>query len=432
MALKPDQVTAAIRSGVNQKIADGNNLYLVVRNGRGFWVLQYRDGQKIRSKGLGSAAKVTPARARRAREEFVVGRRRANAAARGQGLASQARKGAVSRVPNSAARQYGAVSQVPGGAAQQMRNGAAWPAHNDAANSTLLFGDAVEEFIIHRAHMKAWKGGSSGAEAASYRRTLIKTGLAKIPIASMTTADVLEALKSMPIVTAEKTRTRVACVLDWAKAMGYRAGEENVARRRGHMEYLLSGIPKAKHHAALPWNEVPALMRELQMHESSAARALQWTILTAARAGETLGATRSEIKLASEFARIANLPMDLVQGEIWVVPAERMKEGKEHHVPLSQQAVALISGRKGKLFPGHERQMLDLLNKLRPGYTVHGFRSSFADWAAEHDYPQELREMALAHSVGDSVEQAYRRSTRLTRRREMMSAWSKFAFANCA
>ena len=197
------------------------------------------------------------------------------------------------------------------------------------------------------------------------------------------------------------------------------------------MEYLLSATPKAKHHAALPWADVPALMRELQMHDSSAARALQWTILTAARAGETLGATRSEIKSASEFARIAKLPTNLVKGEIWVVPAERMKEGKEHHVPLSEGAVALIFGRKGKLFPGHERQMLDLLNKLRPGYTVHGFRSSFADWAAEHDYPQELREMALAHSVGDSVEQAYRRSTRINKRREMMIAWSKFALGNC-
>ena len=276
----------------------------------------------------------------------MVGRRSANAAARGGGPASQARNGAVSRVSNSAARQYGAVSEAPDGAARQMRNGAAWQVRNDAQSAALLFGDAVEEFIVHRARMKAWKGGISGAEAASYRRTLIKTSLAKIPIASVTTADVLEALKSMPIVTAEKTRTRVACVLDWAKAMGYQAGGENVARRRGHMEYLISAVPRAKHHAALPWSEVPALMRELQMHNSSAAGALQWTILTAARAGETLGATRSEIRSASEFARIANLPMDLVQGEIWVVPAERMKEGKEHQVPLSQEAAALIVAAK--------------------------------------------------------------------------------------
>ena len=415
MPLKPEQVAAAIRSGVDQKIADGNNLYLVVRNGRGFWVLQYRDGQKIRSKGLGSAAKVTPARARRAREEFVVGRRRANAAASGKGPAAR----------------NGAVLQAQAFDAGQLGNGAAWQVRDAAARSPLLFGDAVQEFIVHRARTKNWKGGVSGGEADSYRRTLINTGLAKIPVASISTADVLAVLTSMRAVTAEKTRTRIACVLDWAKAMGYRESAENVARRRGHMEYLLGAAPKAKHHAALPWPEVPVLMRELQMLDSSEARALQWTILTAARAGETLGATRSEIKSASEFARLAGLPVNLVQGETWVVPAERMKEGKEHHVPLSQAAIGLIPGRKGTLFPGHERQMLDLLNKLRPGYTVHGFRSSFADWGAEHDYPQELREMALAHSVGDSVEQAYRRSTRLNKRREMMSAWSEFVLESC-
>jgi integrase len=211
--------------------------------------------------------------------------------------------------------------------------------------------------------------------------------------------------------------------------MGYRESAENVARRRGHMEYLLGTAPKARHHAALPWAEVPLLMRDLQLHDSPASRALRWTILTAARASETLGATRSEIKSPNEFARLARLPAHLAQGETWVIPAERMKEAKEHYVPLSEEALALIAGRKGKLFPGHERQMLDLICELRPGYTVHGFRSSFADWAAEHDYPQELREMALAHSVGDSVERAYRHSTRLTRRREMMIAWSKFVFA---
>jgi integrase len=417
MPLKPDQVTAAIRSGVNQKVADGNNLYLVVRNGRGFWVLQYRDGNRILSKGLGSAAKVTPARARRAREEFAVGRRRPNAATSREVPASQKRAGAVSQAPNDRVGQLG--------------NGTARHARNDAGRSPLLFGDAAEEFIVHRARMKNWKGGVFGAEADSYRRTLIRTSLAKIPIASITTADVLAVLMSMPPVTAEKTRTRIACVLDWAKAMGYCESPENVARRRGHMEYLLSDIPKAKHHAAIPWPEVPALMRELHLLGSPAAKALQWTILTAARASETLGATPSEIKSPSEFARIAKVVTNLVEGETWVVPADRMKEGKEHFVPLTKEVLALIAGRKSKLFPGHERQMLDLLNDLRPGYTVHGSRSSFTDWAADHDYPQELREMALAHSVGDSVEQAYRHSTRLNKRREMMTAWSDFALADC-
>jgi integrase len=390
MPLKANQVAAAIAAGVDRKIADGNNLYLVVKNGRGFWVLQYRDGQKIRSKGLGSAASLSPAQARRAREDFLVRRRSENTLA-GKGESADARK--------------------------------------RPASAPVFFGDAVEEFIIHRARVRNWKDGVSGAEADSYRRTLLRTSIAKVPLASIATANVLAVLTTMPAVTAEKTRTRIACVLDWAKAMGYRESAENVARRRGHMEYLLGIAPKAQHHAALPWPEVPALMRDLQSLDSPASRALRWTILTAARAGETLGATRSEIKSPSELAQLAKLAAHLAQGEIWVVPSERMKERKEHYVPLSEEALALIGGRKGKLFPGHERQMLDLIYDLRPGYTVHGFRSSFADWAAEHDYPQELREMALAHSVGDTVEQAYRRSTRLNKRREMMVAWSTFVFA---
>jgi integrase len=387
VGLRPDQVAAAIRSGINQKIPDGNNLYLVVRNGRGFWVLQYRDGAVIRSKGLGSAAKVSPAQARRAREEFVVRRRTGEESA--QGLAHKA------------------LNAAP-------------------AASGLTFGEALEEFISHRARVKSWKGGANGAEANSYRRTLTNATLAKMPLNSLTTADILAVLSSMPAVTAEKTRTRIACLLDWAKAIGHRREGENIARRRGHMEFLLSAVPQAKHHAALPWSEVPELMRALQREGSSPAMALQWTILTAARTAETLGATRSEIKPPAAYASIAKLPIQLIGGDTWVVPATRMKEGREHHVPLANAALALISDRNGKLFPGYSGQMMELLGKLRPGFTVHGLRSSFTDWAAENDYPQELREMALAHAVGDSVEQAYRHSTRLNKRREMMAAWADF------
>jgi integrase len=296
-----------------------------------------------------------------------------------------------------------------------------------SSSNNLTFGEAVEEFIGHRARVKSWKGGNVGAEAKSYRRTLISTTLATIPVALVNTADVLAVLGSMPAVTAEKTRTRIACVLDWAKAMGYRQGGENVARRRGHMEFLLSAVPDAKHHAALPWSDVPELMRELQLDGSSPARALQWTIFTVARTAETLGATRAEIKSPNEYAHIAKMPIHLIEGDTWVVPAERMKEGREHHVPLTKEALALIEDRKGKLFPGYPGQMMELFGKLRPGYTVHGLRSSFTDWVAENDYPQELREMALAHAVGDSVEQAYRHSTRVNKRREMMTAWANYA-----
>jgi integrase len=386
--LKAEDVAAAIKCGVNRKISDGNNLYLVVRNGRGFWVLQYRDGQRIRSKGLGSATAVTPAQARRARESFVV-QRRSNAAF-SRGHTSQ-------RTPS--------------------------PLTTD-----LTFGEAAKEFIKHRAKTKGWKGGVTGSEAKSYERTLIKTSLAEIPISSLTTADVLAAIRTMPPVTAEKTRTRISCVLDWAKALGYRDSGENVARRRGHMEFLLNPVPTARHHSALPWNEIPPLVHQLAADTSSPAKALLWTILTAARTGETLGATRSEIRTPKEYGRAAGLNPRAIDGYTWVIPADRMKERKEHHVPLVDEAVELAEGCGGKLFPGYPGQMMELLGKLRPGYTVHGLRSSFADWAAEHDYPQELREMALAHAVGDAVERAYRHTTRIGKRREMMVAWAAFAF----
>ena len=187
--------------------------------------------------------------------------------------------------------------------------------------------------------------------------------------------------------TAEKTRTRIVCLLDWAKAIGHRREGENIARRRGHMEFLLSAVPQAKHHTALPWSEVPELMGALQRENSSPARALQWTILTAARTAETLGATRSEIKSPAAYASIAKLPIQLIGGDTCVIPAARMKEGREHHVPVAKATLALISDRKGKLFPGHSGQMMELLGKLRPAYTVHGFRSSFADWGRRKRLP---------------------------------------------
>jgi integrase len=376
MRLKPEDVADAIRSGVNQKIPDGNNLYLVVRNGRGFWVHQYRDGAVIRSTGLGSAAKVTPKQARLKREAFTFGRR----------------NGPMPPAPLPAPFVAASLSAA-------------------VAVTGKTFGEAVRDFIADRA--AAWKGGAEGSEAKAYRRTLLGSGLEALPLAAIDTAAVLATVKSMPAVTAEKTRTRIATILDWAKALGYRHGE-NPARRRGHMEHLLNKVPQAKHHTALPWADVPALMRELKADGSVAAQALLWTILTAARSGETRSAERKQI-----------------QGDTWICPPEIMKEGREHQVPLSKEALALIGNRKGCLFHITRDGMKRLLGKLRPGFTVHGMRSSFTDWAADHDYPSELREMALAHAVGDAVEQAYRHSTRINKRREMMTAWSNFALGEC-
>jgi integrase len=182
-----------------------------------------------------------------------------------------------------------------------------------------------------------------------------------------------------------------------------------------------SKVKKVRHHAALPFSQMPAFMVDLRGQDTSAARALEFTILTASRAGEVLGARWSEIDL---------------DGGIWTVPAERMKAGVEHRVPLSKPALALLAQVRSLddtfVFPGSRRKhplnddvMRDLLARLgRAGLTVHGFRSSFRDWAGEcTSFPRDLAEMALAHTVGDATERAYRRSDLFEKRRELMDAW---------
>jgi integrase len=170
-----------------------------------------------------------------------------------------------------------------------------------------------------------------------------------------------------------------------------------------------------KHQTALPYAELPAFMAKLRQQSGTAARALEFTMLTAARTGEVIGATWSE--------------MD-AEGRLWAIPAERMKGGRAHRVPLSAPASAILAGleRRGSRVLGvGTHRMLELLNRLRPGITVHGFRSSFRDWAAERTgFPHEVIEMALAHSVGSAVEQAYRRGDLFERRRELMDAWARF------
>jgi integrase len=258
-----------------------------------------------------------------------------------------------------------------------------------------------------------------GREVKAYKATLLKSTLAPLPVATITTLQVKEALASMKAATAHKTLTRIAAILDWAKVAGKRTGDNPARLPKNEKQHIVPAKPKPVHLAAMPWAEVPAFMRELQAIGSSGARALTWTILTAARTGETLRARWGEI-----------------EGDKWIIPAERMKQGKAHEVPLAPEALALLGKRKADgafLFPGATGRALgpmtmsrDMLHLL-PAYKVHGFRSTFTDWAAEHGYPSELREMALAHSVGDDTEKAYRRTTLVNKRREMMAAWAAFA-----
>ena len=182
-------------------------------------------------------------------------------------------------------------------------------------------------------------------------------------------------------------------------------------------------IKRVQHHAALPWSDVPAFMAELRARESISARALEFTILCAARTGETIGARWEELDL---------------DAAIWTVPAERMKAHKEHRVPLSPRAVEILRAlpreQGGYVFPGGKERaplsnmaMLQLLRGMRPGLTVHGFRSAFKDWASEStNHPNVVSEAALAHTIPDKVEAAYRRGELLEKRRRLMRDWATF------
>jgi integrase len=223
--------------------------------------------------------------------------------------------------------------------------------------------------------------------------------------------------------TARRLRGRIEAVLSSARARGLRTGE-NPANWRGHLASLLpprSRVRPVVHYPALDYRNLPELMAKLRANNSISARALEFTILCAARTGEVLGAKFDEIDL---------------EERVWVVPAERMKAGQEHRVPLSARAVSILRElgaiRLGNhIFPGGKRgkplsqgALLMLLRDLHPTITVHGFRSTFKDWASETtSFPDHLSELALAHVSADKVRAAYARSDLFQKRRELMEAW---------
>jgi len=228
--------------------------------------------------------------------------------------------------------------------------------------------------------------------------------------------------------TASRLRGRIESVLDWARVHGYRSGE-NPARWKGNLDHLLparSKVRPVQHHPALSYPEIPAFMADLRQCPDGAARALEFTILTAARTNETIGATRAEID---------------TREKAWKVPGARMKSGRDHRVPLSKRALAILDvtsssdAKDAFLFEGRKigrplsnMAMLKLLERMgRSDLTVHGFRSSFRDWAAERtNFPNEVVEMALAHAVEDKTEAAYRRGDLFEKRRRLMDAWAEF------
>ena len=265
--------------------------------------------------------------------------------------------------------------------------------------------------------------------AASWKRTLGNMYCRKLRtrlVAEVGTDDVLEILRPIWNVkpeTAAQIRERIERVLDAAKAQGMRTAE-NPARWKGHLKFLLpTQTAKKNHHRALPYPEMPVFMVRLKGLDSVSALALEWTILTAARTGEALGAPRSEVNKAEK---------------IWTIPAERMKEYREHRVPLCDRAIEifdeLAAFGSSWLFPARnpidhmsEMSMALCLRRLGVDATVHGFRSTFRDWTGDCTaFPREIAEAALSHLVGDEAERAYRRSDALERRRKLMTSWERY------
>jgi integrase len=295
----------------------------------------------------------------------------------------------------------------------------------------ISFADAAARYI--KTHAAGWRNAKHGEQWKNTLKTYADPVIGQLSVADVETAHImtiLEPIWTAKTETASRVRGRIESVLDWATARGYRKGD-NPARWRGHLDQLLPArgkVAKVKHHGALPYADLPEFMAALRSMQSVSARALEFTILTAARTGETIGARWSEIDL---------------EAKIWTVPGDRMKSGRAHRVPLSDQAFAIIEAmpREGEgdgfIFPGGRKgrglsqmAMLELLRGMdgMQGFTVHGFRSTFRDWAAEQtNFPRDLAEAALAHAVADKVEAAYRRGDAIEKRRRMMDAWQRFA-----
>ncbi len=379
-ALTAVKVRALTKPG---RYADGNGLYLVVEpSGAKRWMLRTVVQGKRRDIGLGGLSLVTLAEAR---EKALAYRK-------------VARDGGDPLAEKKAAK----VATAP------------------------TFAEAAEQ--VHAAHAASWRNPKHAAQWISTIRTYVIPVIGDRRVNEIDTPDVLRVLSPIWLTkaeTARRVRQRIGTVLDWAKAAGFRDGENPVAG-------VAKGLPKQgekdTHHAAMPYADVPAFIAKLRSstEQGEIARlAFEFLILTAARTGEVLGAEWSEV--------------DDAEG-LWTIPAKRMKAGREHRVPLPPRAIEILARAKvlgsgsAYLFPGQSGTkplsnmvFLMSLRRMKLEITAHGFRSAFRDWAAEQtNFPNEVAEGALAHTVKNKVEAAYRRGDLLAKRREMMEAWAAF------
>jgi integrase len=393
MARKSNRLSAVEVRGINQKgmYHDGGGLYLQVSTGEAkSWIYRFMLDGRAREMGLGPINTISLAEARK--------------------RAAECRKMRLDGIDPIEARR-----------AQRGQR------RLEAAKA-MTFDKCAAAYI--EAHNARWKNGKQGEQWRSSLRNYASPVFGSLPVQAIDLTLVMKALEPLwktKTETASRLRGRIEAVLDWATVRGYRRGE-NPARWRGHLDKLLpprAKIQKVEHYAALPYAEIGDFVELLRGHDGIAARALEFLILTAARTGEIIGVQWGEIDLNEK---------------VWVIPGERMKVGREHRVPLSAAAVAILvemkevregdfvfpGGKKGK--PLSNMAMLKLLERMgRDDLTAHGFRSTFRDWAAERtNFPREVVEMALAHTIESKVEAAYRRGDLFQKRRQLMEAWARF------
>jgi integrase len=295
------------------------------------------------------------------------------------------------------------------------------------AAKMMSFDECATAYIA--AHRAGWRNMKHASQWTNTVTTYCSPLFGKLPVQLVDVGLVMKAIEPLWATkpeTAGRVRGRIERILDWAKVRGYRDGD-NPARWRGHLDQLLPArgkVRKVKHHAALPYAELPAFMMQLKDREAVAARALELAILTATRTGEVIGAKWTEFDLKCR---------------VWTISADRMKNAREHRVPLSDAAIGVVRRMKAirqndYVFPGERRDALSnmallmLLRRMgRPEITAHGFRSTFRDWVEEQtDTPRAVAEMALSHTVGNAVEAAYRRGDLIEKRKILMAKWAKF------
>ena len=296
-----------------------------------------------------------------------------------------------------------------------------------AHDNMLTFAECAELYV--ESQVPGWSNPKHIEQWRNTLKNLAGPVIGHLSVDQIDTALVMRCLEPIwatKTETASRLRGRIEAVLDWAAVRGYRKGD-NPARWRGHLDKLLprpSQVARVKHHPALSYTEVGAFMQDLRDGAGIASRALEFTILTAARTNEVIQASWSEFDL---------------DRRTWVVPAGRMKSKREHRVPLSDAAVMVLTAARGHskryVFPGHKRgshlsnmAMMQVLKRLdRTGITVHGFRSTFRDWCAEStNYPSDVAEMALAHALRDKTEAAYRRGDLFEKRARLMADWANY------